>query len=104
MLFQTWTFAVFFSIVYLVHLGVKGTRFRHLWLLLSSYVFYAWWSPFYLILITYSTAVDYLMVVLMSRGRRKAPWLCISVVNNLCLLGTFKYAAFVAENLTALFE
>ncbi len=103
MLFQTWTFAVFFVIVYAAHLALKGTRLRHHWLLLASYVFYAWFSPWYLVLITYATAVDFLMVVMMSRGRRRTPWLVISIVNDLGLLAFFKYSGFVAENVTALF-
>ena len=103
MLFQTWTFAVFFLIVYPIHLALKGTRFRHAWLLLASYAFYAWFDPWYLVLIAYSTTVDYMVVVGMSRTQRRAPWLCISVINNLALLSFFKYGAFAAENLTALF-
>lgn len=101
--FQSWPFLLFCAIVLPIHFCLKGTRSRNLWLVLVSYGFYASWSPFYLILITYSTLVDYLMVVLMSRGRRRGPWLAISVVNNLGLLGFFKYGAFVAENVTALF-
>ncbi|MBN1341884.1 MAG: MBOAT family protein [Phycisphaerae bacterium] len=102
MLFQTWEFAVFFAVVYAVYLAVKRTTAWQYWLLIASYVFYGWFSPWYLILITYSTAVDFLMVVLMSKGRRKKPWLTVSIINNLGLLGFFKYGAFVADNVTAL--
>ena len=35
-------------------------------------------------------------------SRRKAPWLILSIVNDLGLLGFFKYGKFVAENLNAL--
>jgi D-alanyl-lipoteichoic acid acyltransferase DltB (MBOAT superfamily) len=35
----------------------------------------------------------------MDRYQRRRLWLTLSVVNNLCLLGFFKYGAFVAENL-----
>ncbi len=102
MLFQTWTFALFFLIFYPVYLGLKGTRLKIPWLLLASYVFYACWNPLYLVLVLWSTSVDYLAVVGMARTRWKRPWLVFSIVNNLGLLGFFKYGQFVTDNLNAL--
>ena len=102
MLFHSWIFLVFFAIVYPVYLLVKGTRFRSLWLLLASYVFYGWWNPLYLLLIAYSTAVDYLAVLAMARWHCRKLGLFLSVSNNLVLLGFFKYGGFVTENLNAL--
>ena len=101
MLFHTWTFVLFFLLVYPVYLAVKGTRMREPWLLLASYVFYGWWNPFYLLLILYSTTVDYLAVVAMSRRGRKKRWVALSVLNNLSLLGFFKYGKFVVQTLNA---
>jgi len=101
-LFHTWIFAAFFAIVWPAYLALKRTRFGTPWLLAASYVFYAWWNPLYLLLIVYSTLIDYLAVVGMARtGRRKA-FLAGSIVNNLALLGLFKYAPFVTDNLNAL--
>ena len=102
MLFHTWTFALFFLIFYPVYLGLKGTRFKVPWLLAASYVFYACWNPFYLVLILWTTSVDYLAVTGMARSRWKRPWLVLSIVNNVGLLGFFKYAGFVADNVNAL--
>ena len=102
MLFQTWTFALFFSIFYPVYLALKGTRLKLPWLLLASYVFYACWNPVYLLLILWLTTIDYLAVVGMARGRSKRPWLLLSIVNDLGMLGFFKYGRFVTENLNAL--
>ena len=101
MLFHTWTFALFFVIVYAVYLAVRRTRLRLPWLLCASYVFYGWWNPLYLVLILWSTTIDYLAVLAMSRSRRRTPWLVASLVNNLGLLGFFKYGAFVAETASA---
>lgn len=102
MLFHTWTFALFFLVAYPVYLALKGTRLKTPWLLLASYVFYGWWSPLYLLLISWSTTVDYLAVVGMSTARSKRPWLLLSIVNNLGMLGFFKYGKFVVENLNGL--
>ena len=68
MLFHTWVFAAFFLVFYPVYLAVKGTRLRDYWLLLSSYVFYGWWNPLYLLLISYSTVVDYFVVLRMAKS------------------------------------
>ncbi len=44
---------------------LRRTPFWIPWLLCASYVFYGWWNPYYLILIAYSTTLDYLLVTLM---------------------------------------
>ncbi len=103
MLFHTWTFALFFLVVYPVHLVLRRTRYRSWWLLAASYVFYGAWNPLYLLLIVYSTVLDYAVVLMMARSSWRRTWLAVSVVNNLGLLGFFKYAGFVTDNLNALF-
>jgi D-alanyl-lipoteichoic acid acyltransferase DltB (MBOAT superfamily) len=102
MLFHTWPFALFFLVVYPVYLVLKGTRFRLPWLLVASYFFYACFNPLYLVLIGYSTLVDYTVVTRMAKSQRRKMWFSISIVNNIGLLGFFKYAGFVTENLNAL--
>ena len=102
MLFHTWIFAVFFTVMYPVYLAVRKTKLRIPWLLIASYVFYGWWNPLYLFLILYSTTVDYTAVTMMARSRRRGLWLAASIVNNLGLLGFFKYGEFVTENINAL--
>lgn len=65
MLFHTWPFLVFMLVVLPVSYGIRGTRLWLPWLLAASYFFYAWWNPYYLLLVIYSTALDYLLVTLM---------------------------------------
>ncbi len=102
MLFHTWPFALFFIIVYPAYLALKNTRLRFPWLLASSYFFYACFNPLYLIIISYSTLLDYFVVMKMEKSTRRKLWLSISVVNNLGLLGFFKYGGFVTDNLNLL--
>ena len=104
MLFHTWVFLAFFLVFYPVYLAVKATPLRLPWLLAASYVFYGWWNPVYLLLIVWSTGVDYLAVLAMARTPWKKPWLTLSILNNLGLLGFFKYGGFLVENLNALAE
>lgn len=99
MLFQTWAFAAFFAAVYPVHLLLRGTRWGLVWLLAASYVFYAVFDPIYLVLISYSIVVDYGVLWAMSRWGRRRLCLAISIVNNLGLLGFFKYGSFAVDNI-----
>ncbi len=103
MLFHTWPFFAFFAVVYPIYLLVKETRLRLPWLLASSYFFYAWLSPLYLIPLTYATVVDYFVVSRMEKSRRRKAWLFVSIANDVSLLAFFKYAGFIAENINLLF-
>ena len=102
MLFHTWPFLVFFAIVYPIFLLLRKTPFWGHWLAIASYVFYGWWNPLYLILIVYSTALDYWCVRRMMRTDRRLLWLWVSLVNNLGLLALYKYVGFVCENINYL--
>src|SRR6266478_10254438 len=84
MLFHTWVFFVFFLIVYPVFLLVKKHNgLMNLWLMIASYTFYGWWNPYYLLLLYGTSAIDYLMVVLMERKQStRQLWLIISLVSN----------------------
>jgi D-alanyl-lipoteichoic acid acyltransferase DltB (MBOAT superfamily) len=75
------------------------------WLLVTSYVFYGWWNPWYLLLLFGTSAIDYLMVALMERSRTprgRRLWLIVSLVSNFGFLGYFKYSGFITESLNAL--
>jgi alginate O-acetyltransferase complex protein AlgI len=102
MLFHTWIFFVFFVLFYAVYLLSKKTWFREPWLLVSSYIFYAWWNPLYLLLIVWSTLIDYGAVTFMERSGRRKLWLTLSIINNLFLLSLFKYGPFITDNINIL--
>ena len=104
MLFHTWVFFAFFLIVYPVYLLVRrNNQLMNIWLMIASYTFYGWWNPWYLLLLFGTSAIDYLMVLLMERSRRtRTFWLVISLVSNFGFLGYFKYSGFITENLNAL--
>lgn len=61
MLFNTTTFAIFIAAFFPIYLLVRRNIFyRNLLLIVSSYVFYGWWDPRFLILVAVSTSVDYI--------------------------------------------
>ena len=94
MLFTELRFVFFFALVFVVYWALKGNRGRKNWLLVCSYAFYAGWNWRFLGLIVLSTLIDYVCGLQMSkhteRARRK-PWLLLSLISNLGLLGFFKY-------------
>ena len=102
MLFNSWVFIIFFLITFAVYLSVRRTRFRMVWLVAASYTFYGWLNPLYLILIGYSTIVNYYLGLHIGKSGRKKNFLVIAVINNVLLLGFFKYGAFVTENLNVI--
>src|SRR5258707_13592427 len=73
MLFHTLPFLLFMLVVLPVYFALRKTSLWIPWLLAASYFFYGWWNPYYLILILYSTSLDYVLVTLMdhcpSQGR-----------------------------------
>lgn len=74
---------------------------RNAILFLGSLIFYAWGEPVYVVLMLFSTAVDYthgqIIEKALSEGREKRAKAALlsSVVVNLGLLGVFKYTDFL---------
>ncbi len=48
-----------------VFFALRRTQLWIPWLLAASYFFYGWWNPYYLLLVIYSTSLDYLLVTFM---------------------------------------
>ena len=101
MLFNSFTFLVFFAIVLLIHRVSFSWTQKKIHLLLASYLFYAAWNPPFVVLLWISTAVDWLVGRRLhasdDAGTRKR-LVAVSLAVNLGLLGYFKYAGFVLEN------
>lgn len=100
MLFHTATFALFLTIV-LALFYTAPQRLRRYVLLGSSYVFYMFWNPAFIVLLLFLSAIDYGAALWIEksggRGRRLALW--TSLAANLGLLGFFKYSNFLLANL-----
>ncbi len=92
---------LFFLLYYLV-----PERMKNLILFLGSLIFYAWGEPVYVLLMLFSTVVDYVHGRLLERlrGKRAARLVLLSsVVVNLGVLCFFKYADFLIESVNAVF-
>ncbi|MGE0709456.1 MAG: MBOAT family protein [Planctomycetota bacterium] len=75
-----------------------GARARRAWLVLVSVFFYGWWYPPHVLLLLASILANFALGGRL--GRQPSGWLlALGVTLNLGLLGYFKYAGFMAENL-----
>ncbi|MFZ6760581.1 MBOAT family O-acyltransferase [Undibacterium sp. Ji50W] len=100
MLFNSFTFLLFFIPVYGLFWLLPGWASRKSLLLVASYVFYAAWNPPYVILLMLSTLVDWLLANRIAAsasqvGRRL--YLLLSLICNLGMLSYFKYGNFVLD-------
>ncbi|MDO6758761.1 MBOAT family O-acyltransferase [Tamlana sp. 2_MG-2023] len=103
MFFNSFTFLLFFSVVFFVYWFPlkRNINKQNIFLLLASYVFYGWWDWRFLTLIAFSTVVDFYCGKYLGAEKKQAKRkliLGISLVVNLGLLGFFKYYNFFIES------
>lgn len=102
MLFNSFSFLLFFLAVVLVSRFLVDWTGRKIFLLLASYLFYATWNPPFVALIWISTLLDWHAGKWMYRSKtiaRRRLFLGMSLLGNLGILAYFKYAGFFLENL-----
>jgi alginate O-acetyltransferase complex protein AlgI len=100
-IFHSLDFLVFFTLVVGLY-WLLPRRAQNVLLLVSSYVFYGYVHPWFLILIGCSTVIDYASARGMERWpSRRRLFLAASVVTNFGMLGFFKYFNFFATNVAA---
>jgi alginate O-acetyltransferase complex protein AlgI len=105
MLFNTWTFAAFLTVVFcLYHLPPGRWKQRSLQvglLTLASYVFYAWQSPWLILLLLASTWINAAVTVRLINARyspiERWHFMAFAVVMNLLILVFFKYSSLLVE-------
>jgi len=110
MLFNSYPFIFLFLPIALIGYFALG-RFSHLapviWLVLASLAFYAVsnWQFVALLLasIAFNYVIGWLLIAAQLRGGVRCAVLTVGVAGDLMVLGTFKYAGFLAANLDAMF-
>ena len=96
-LYYVFLFLPLFFLCYYFFGRLFGLRGKNITLLLFSLLFYAWGEPVYVLLMVYSTALDYTCGLGIGRAtargsaRGRRAWLAVSLIGNLGLLGVFKY-------------
>lgn len=98
MLFNSFEFLFFLPIVFCLYWFVfnKKLHWQNTLILIASYFFYGWWSWKFMGLLMLSTLLDYAygFGVASSDRRKSKLFLWLSVINNLGILGIFKYYNF----------
>jgi alginate O-acetyltransferase complex protein AlgI len=105
MVFNSYTFIVFFMIMLILHNLPFSWKTKKINLLIASYIFYAAWNPPFILLLWLSTVVDFFvgksLYTQQNKHKRKL-LLVISLIGNLGMLCFFKYGGFVLDNFTHL--
>ncbi len=109
MLFDSLEFTIFLPIVFALYWMAArwGVKLQNCIVVVSSYVFYAWWDYRLLSLIIFSTLLDYFIgnQIGFCNLKSKRKWLLgISLFANLGLLGFFKYYNFFIDSFSAAFS
>src|SRR5262245_41535483 len=101
MLFNSFEYALFFIAVLIAYFRLP-VQPRWPILLVASYIFYMGWRPLFVLLLMFSSVVDFIGALVIDRAgkrsfiRRLA--LAASISINLGLLAFFKYYNFFAAN------
>ena len=108
MLFNSIDFAVFLPIVFVLYWFVINTniKWQNLLVAAASYFFYGWWDWRFLALILFSTIVDYMVGMQLSKEenvKKRKILLWVSMFVNLGFLGFFKYYNFFLDNFASAF-
>ena len=115
MLFNSFEFAIFLPIVFLLYWFVfdyalskckRQLLWQNLFVVVASYIFYGWWDWRFLILIAITTVLSFLSGIGIEKAptqRGKKAVMIANIVVNLGILGVYKYYDFFATQFARLF-
>ncbi|MBQ3329931.1 MAG: MBOAT family protein [Ruminococcus sp.] len=107
MVFSSLTFlCVFLPAVLLLYSLVPNLKFRNGLLIVASLVFYAYGEPIYVLLMIFSSVLNYICARFVrtgKHGKNKAA-LILAVIVNLGILGIFKYTGFLVGTVNDIFS
>lgn len=90
---------LFLPALLIVYYSAKSRALRNYILLITSLLFYAWGEPVFVFIMLFSIILNWYAVLKMSGAPCKKLWLIIAIGFDVLLLGVFKYAGFITENL-----
>jgi alginate O-acetyltransferase complex protein AlgI len=105
MLFNSFSFAIFLPIVFVLYWFATRNDYKkqNILLLVSSYFFYACWDWRFMFLLIFSTYLDYFTGIKIYEAKAntgKRFWLWLSIGINLGFLAIFKYYNFFASSMS----
>lgn len=105
MIFNSIEFAIFLPIVFFIYWALRNKLCtQNYFIVLVSYIFYAWWDWRFLTLVIFTSLTTYITGIFIGRlPKDKAKvWMWINIIINLIILAFFKYFNFFADNLKIL--
>lgn len=105
MLFNSVEYLIFFPVVVALYFALPG-KWRWAFLLAASYFFYMCWKAEYVVLILFTTLVDYFAGLKMGQASTRSEkklYLVLSLVVNLGMLAAFKYLDFFTGSINMAF-
>lgn len=102
MFFNSFNFLIFFIVVFVLYWISKTTRSKNYILLISSYFFYSQWDINFLLLIIFSSLVDFKCSLLIYKSNSlnfRKIYLFSSIFINFFILFIFKYFNFFSDSL-----
>lgn len=106
MVFNSVEFLIFFVLVVSIYF-LLPYKFRWLFLLLSSCIFYMAWNPVYILLLLFSSAINYYISLKISISKDKnemKSYLIIALSVSLGILFIFKYLTLVNDTIFSFFS
>lgn len=103
MLFNSIEFLIFAPLALLGHALLRGKPMK-VWLVIASYIFYGWADPRYILLLVFSTVLDFYVggaIFDAKSERRRKLLLYASLLGNLGVLAMFKYTGFLTRSINA---
>ncbi len=106
MVFSQFAFLYYFlPAVILLHF-FAGKRLRNIVVFLTGLLFYAWGEPFYVVIMLFSTCIDYFAGRFMDKfdddNKKRKICLLVSVCMNVGLLAVFKYSDFLIDTVNGI--
>ena len=100
MLFNSFHFLFFFTVVTIAYFAIPYNK-RWILLLVSSCYFYMSFVPVYIFILVFTIIIDYFAGILIenSAGRNRKLFLILSLIANIGVLVFFKYYNFLNENI-----
>lgn len=90
---------LFLPALLIMYYAFKSRAIRNYILLMASLMFYAWGEPVFVFIMAVSILVNWFLTLVMSKSSWPRLWLTLAIFLDVVLLGVFKYAGFITENL-----
>jgi len=104
MLFHSWTFILFFVLVYFLFSLKDSSVWKRNIILIASFIFYGYFNPLYLLVLLWVIVFDYYIVAAMNRSKNKKIFLLLSIINVILIFSVFKYSRLIISAINELFN